>query len=91
MAAKNHNFWTVEYYQKYFDVNTDDVIQRILSSVVPQRAGTGYFDQTIRAKPDMYGPFWISTTLVSIHYNIYQYTVLSQDYPTTTMICHYFD
>ncbi|XP_077283066.1 protein YIPF1 [Arctopsyche grandis] len=61
---KNRSFWTIEYYQKYFDVNTDDVLQRILTSIVPNRASPSYFDQNISVKPDLYGPFWVSTTLI---------------------------
>lgn len=60
----NHNFWTIEYYQKYFDVRTDEVIERIISSVIPQKVSRNYFDERIRGKPDLYGPIWISITLI---------------------------
>lgn len=61
---KNHNFWTIEYYQKYFDVQSSDVVERIVSSIVPQKVSPNYFDSNIRAKPDLYGPIWISVTLI---------------------------
>lgn len=60
----NHNFWTIEYYQKYFDVQTNEVIERIVSSVLPQKVSRNYFDESIKGKPDLYGPIWISITLV---------------------------
>ncbi|XP_073954273.1 protein YIPF2 [Choristoneura fumiferana] len=60
----NHNFWTLEYYQKYFDVHTNEVVERIISSVVPQKVSRNYFDERIKGKPDLYGPIWISVTLI---------------------------
>ncbi|KAJ2945096.1 hypothetical protein O0L34_g9152 [Tuta absoluta] len=60
----NHNFWTIEYYQKYFDVHTNEVVERIVSSVLPQKVSRNYFDERIKGKPDLYGPIWISVTLI---------------------------
>ncbi|XP_045504642.1 protein YIPF2 [Colias croceus] len=60
----NHNFWTIEYYQKYFDVHTNEVVERIVSSVLPQKVSRNYFDERIKGKPDLYGPVWISVTLI---------------------------
>lgn len=61
-TQKNYSFWTLEFYQRYFDVNTDKVLQRILWSMIPKR-GQSYLDYHIKPKPDLYGPFWISMTL----------------------------
>lgn len=55
-------FWTLDYYQKFFDVDTKDVTDRILASITPKR-GTS-LKQHLQRKPDLYGPFWISVTLV---------------------------
>lgn len=55
----NKSFWTIEYYQQFFDVDTRDVIDRILASLVPSRTSS-----IIKAKPDLYGPVWISITLI---------------------------
>ncbi|CAK1589347.1 unnamed protein product [Parnassius mnemosyne] len=63
-SQRNHNFWTIEYYQKYFDVHTNEVIERIISSVLPQKVSRNYFDERIKGKPDLYGPIWISVTLI---------------------------
>ncbi|XP_023941775.1 protein YIPF1 [Bicyclus anynana] len=60
----NHNFWTIEYYQKYFDVQSSEVVERIISSVLPQKVSRNYFDERIKGKPDLYGPIWISVTLI---------------------------
>ncbi|KAG6442888.1 protein YIPF1 [Manduca sexta] len=64
VPQSNHNFWTIEYYQKYFDVQTSEVVERIISSVLPQKVSRNYFDERIKGKPDMYGPIWISVTLI---------------------------
>lgn len=55
------SFWTLEYYQQFFDVDTKDVVDRILASITPK--GTGLKPIT-KVKPDLYGPFWISVTLI---------------------------
>lgn len=55
--------WTVEYFQKYFDVSSDDVVERIKGALIPT-FGVNYLQRYIRAKPDVYGPFWICLTLV---------------------------
>lgn len=108
--------WGLGYFAQYFDVTTDDVLQRILWSVVPIRkigldlddlndteltaslannmapsasannddaASSGdevssriyeqlgnkrkhysYIERFIQSRPDFYGPFWLSTTLI---------------------------
>ena len=60
---KKYSVWQIEYYQKYFNVNTSDVISRIIGSMVPTLA-QNYLLTKIRPNPDLYGPFWISTTLI---------------------------
>lgn len=56
------SFWSLEYYQQLFDVNTTDVVERILCSIVPRRHNLVV--NRIKLKPDLYGPIWISITLV---------------------------
>lgn len=53
-------FWTIEYYSKYFDVDTSDVLERMLESILPR----GQFMDKIGTNPDLYGPFWIATTVI---------------------------
>lgn len=56
------SFWTLNYYQKFFDVDTKDVLDRIIASVTPRRDNS--LKHHLRTKPDLYGPFWISVTLI---------------------------
>ncbi len=67
--------WQIEYYQKYFQVDTRQVIERLISSMTP-RPNRPYFDSTIRQNPDLYGPFWVCVTFiltVAISGNIVNY------------------
>ncbi|GFS25417.1 protein YIPF [Elysia marginata] len=57
------SFWTFAYYQQFFDVETAQVGQRIVGSMLP-KPGSNYLVHQIRPNPDLYGPFWICTTLV---------------------------
>ncbi|KAJ3101196.1 hypothetical protein HDU96_010085, partial [Phlyctochytrium bullatum] len=53
-------FWTVDYYSKWFDVDSDEVGRRLLASVLPR----GGFLASLSPTPDLYGPFWVPTTVV---------------------------
>eukprot|EP00873_Tetraselmis_striata_P044142 jgi/Tetstr1/464406/TSEL_009199.t1 len=57
-------FWNPRRYQGYFDVDTADVARRMLNSLkgplMPR------FLDDIRSNPDLYGPFWVATTLIFI-------------------------
>ncbi|XP_060817692.1 protein YIPF1 [Bombus pascuorum] len=61
--AASRNFWTIEYYQKFFNVKTDDVVERIKRSMFPH-GSDNYLISHIRPNPDLYGPFWICVTLI---------------------------
>ncbi|CAO3695980.1 unnamed protein product [Rhizopus stolonifer] len=53
--------WSVEYYATFFDVDTTQVIERCLKSVYP----VGDFAaDTLQNQPDLYGPFWVATSVV---------------------------
>uniref|UniRef100_F6UG43 Protein YIPF n=1 Tax=Ornithorhynchus anatinus TaxID=9258 RepID=F6UG43_ORNAN len=60
---KSAPFWTFEYYQTFFDVDTYQVLDRIKGSVLPI-PGKNFVRLYIRSNPDLYGPFWICATLV---------------------------
>lgn len=47
---------------KYFDIEYEDVKDRIKSALFL----TPPFHEIVGDKPDLYGPFWIATTLVAI-------------------------
>ncbi|KAJ0102636.1 hypothetical protein Patl1_06460 [Pistacia atlantica] len=55
--------FNVASYQQYFNVDTDIVVNRLMSSLYPF---TGDFFSKIDANPDLYGLIWISTTLVFV-------------------------
>jgi protein YIPF1/2 len=55
------SFYEAEYYQPYFDVDTKEVFARILHTLVPF---TSKFFEHIKENPDLWGPFWISTSLI---------------------------
>ncbi|XP_076045361.1 protein YIPF1-like [Oratosquilla oratoria] len=57
------SFWTFEFYQQFFDIESGQVGDRIIWSMVP-KPGVNYLQTYIRPKPDLYGPFWICVTLI---------------------------
>lgn len=67
----SHSLFTIEYYQRFFNVDTTMVVDRIASSMIPKRAPVNYLKQHIGTNPDLYGPFWIVVTLViSFRWNL---------------------
>ncbi|CAG8435784.1 13040_t:CDS:2 [Funneliformis mosseae] len=56
----SYPFWSIEYYAQYFDVDTDQVLERASKSLFPK----DNFDDVVGPNPDLYGPFWISTTVI---------------------------
>ncbi|EPS57867.1 hypothetical protein M569_16950, partial [Genlisea aurea] len=54
---------TIGAYKPYFDVDTSDVLERIKDSLLPFR---GSFYEKTADNPDLYGPFWICTTLIFV-------------------------
>ncbi|KAJ6623631.1 Yip1-domain-containing protein [Mycena sp. CBHHK59/15] len=54
-------FWTVEYYQPYFDVDTKTVLRRCYSTLLP--TSSNYLSTHLNPA-DLYGPFWTLTTLI---------------------------
>jgi len=61
-AAGSSSFWSIKYYQPLFDVDTAQVLNRIKGSLLPRPKGA--FFEMVSANPDLYGPFWIATTLI---------------------------
>ncbi|CAI8597276.1 unnamed protein product [Vicia faba] len=56
-------FFSVSSYTQYFNVDTDVVVNRLISSLNP--VADDFFGK-IDANPDLYGLIWISTTLVFV-------------------------
>ncbi|KAI0786347.1 Yip1-domain-containing protein [Abortiporus biennis] len=60
--AQPGGFWTIEYYQPYFDVDTKTVLRRCYSTLLP--TSRTYLSSHLTPSPDLYGPFWTLTTLI---------------------------
>ncbi|XP_055605567.1 protein YIPF1 [Uranotaenia lowii] len=63
-TPKSASFLTFEYYQKFFNVDTMTVVDRIATSIIPKRAPSDYLKLNIGTNPDLYGPVWIVITLI---------------------------
>jgi hypothetical protein len=50
-----------EFLRKYFDVNVEDIQSKLLSTLNPMNTK---FQELAEKTPDLYGPFWIYSTLV---------------------------
>ncbi|CAN1843320.1 Protein YIPF1 homolog [Linum perenne] len=55
--------FSIAAYKPYFDVDTVDVLERIKDSLFPFN---GSFNEKTADNPDLYGPFWICTTLIFV-------------------------
>ena len=54
--------WSLSFYAQFFDVDTSDVLERCRATLYPRRP----FLDVLDGNPDLYGPFWIATTVVFI-------------------------
>eukprot|EP01129_Flabellula_baltica_P007222 TRINITY_DN2786_c0_g1_i1.p1 TRINITY_DN2786_c0_g1~~TRINITY_DN2786_c0_g1_i1.p1 ORF type:complete len:273 (-),score=24.68 TRINITY_DN2786_c0_g1_i1:321-1139(-) len=55
--------WHVDYWKYWFNVDTNDILWRCLFSLIPFNPS---FLERITEKPDLWGPIWVTTTLVAI-------------------------
>ncbi|KAF5828845.1 hypothetical protein DUNSADRAFT_16981 [Dunaliella salina] len=62
--SSSYPFYNIRRYRPYFDVDTNEVLWRVGNSFIG--AFSANFMQTTQEKPDLYGPFWICTTLIFI-------------------------
>lgn len=61
-STRKGNLFSFEYYQQFFDVETDQVMKRLINSVIPTHRN--YIQDFLQPIPDLWGPFWVSVTLV---------------------------
>ncbi|MCJ1351748.1 MAG: hypothetical protein MMC33_001732 [Icmadophila ericetorum] len=54
--------WTLSFYAQFFDVDTTEVLRRCRTALFPR----SNFLDVLDGNPDLYGPFWIATTVVFI-------------------------
>ena len=57
--------WTVEYYRQYFNVDTSDVRDRCLWSMVP-KPGTNFLKDRLQHNPDLYGVLASMATVLHV-------------------------
>ncbi|KAJ9486276.1 hypothetical protein VN97_g7052 [Penicillium thymicola] len=57
-----HSWWSLHYYERFFDVDTNEVFRRCVATVYPR---TNFLD-VLEGNADLYGPIWIATTVVVI-------------------------
>jgi len=72
-------FVSLQYYQPYFDVDTEDIKSRIMTSMIGFKDDS--FLKLVDDKPDLYGPFWIATSLIFIiavisHFSSYVWSII---------------
>lgn len=58
--------WSLSFYSQFFDVDTTTVLHRCRTALIPFLPNTPPFLDTLDGNPDLYGPFWIATTVVVI-------------------------
>lgn len=54
--------WSLSFYAQFFDVDTSEVLRRCRTALFPR----SNFLDILDGNPDLYGPFWIATTVVFI-------------------------
>ncbi|RFU35672.1 hypothetical protein B7463_g653, partial [Scytalidium lignicola] len=54
--------WSLSFYAQFFDVDTSSVLTRCWAALYPR----ANFLDVLEGNPDLYGPFWIATTVVFI-------------------------
>jgi len=63
-AKPKVSMFQIEYYQQFFNIDTMEVVDRIASSMIPKRAPSTYLKTHLGVNPDLYGPFWVTVTLI---------------------------
>lgn len=61
-SSSKHFLWSLSFYAQFFDVDTHEVLRRCRAVAFPY----SNFLDVLDGNPDLYGPFWIATTVVVI-------------------------
>lgn len=59
-SSGTHALWHIEYWAKYFNVDSSDVVQRSFLAVVPKDS----FLDVYNSNPDLWGTFWVPTSVI---------------------------
>lgn len=55
------SYFSTVFWSEYFDINQTEMFERILIVAHPQKMNLG---SIIKTKPELYGPFWICSTII---------------------------
>ncbi|KAH0496542.1 hypothetical protein TgHK011_003895 [Trichoderma gracile] len=61
-SSSKRYLWSMSFYAQFFDVDTSAVLSRCWAALFPR----ANFLDVLEGNPDLYGPFWIATTVVLI-------------------------
>ena len=61
VSSNYASYFSLVYWSDFFDVNQTEMIDRLTTAIHPNKMNIGTI---IRAKPELYGPFWICSTIV---------------------------
>lgn len=61
-SSSKRFLWSIAFYQQFFDVDTNQILLRCRAALFPRQN----FLDVMEGNPDLYGPFWIATTVVVI-------------------------
>ncbi|KEY70877.1 hypothetical protein S7711_00723 [Stachybotrys chartarum IBT 7711] len=61
-SSSKRFLWSMSFYAQFFDVDTSAVLSRCWAALYPR----ANFLDVLDGNPDLYGPFWIATTVVFI-------------------------
>jgi hypothetical protein len=61
-SSSKRFLWSIHFYAQFFDVDTAEVLKRCQAAIYPR----SNFLDVMEGNPDLYGPFWIATTVVVI-------------------------
>ncbi len=54
----------MEWLRQYFNIKTEDILKRLGNSLIP--FNPKFIDLIESSSPDVYGPFWVYTTLIFV-------------------------
>ncbi|KAI1817508.1 hypothetical protein GGS20DRAFT_532487 [Poronia punctata] len=61
-SSSKRFLWSLSFYAQFFDVDTSSVLARCWAALWPR----DNFLDVLEGNPDLYGPFWIATTVILI-------------------------